>query len=413
MTIILSLITISLLFLITLIFALKFRDIAIILFVALTIRILFLLINNYVFNLPDAEMDARDMEEFAFLWSQNSFLEIVRALNNKDAQFYSRILGIIYLFLGRNAIMAQSISILFGVACVFIGWLLAKKIWDNNTAKKVALFIALFPSLISYSVLTMREVYISFFLLIAMLGIVNWSSKQDLKSIILIIFGFYVASKFHGASIFGLFVFFGVIFFNSILTTLKLLKKKLIDFKIIIFLIFSFIILSLYLFDIIKFSYVGSFEYASNLSNLKVEINTRLKGNAAYPDWLKLNSPYELLYEIPIRVFYFLLSPFIWDVKSPAHLIGLLDSLLYFILIFLIIKNIKSIWKKPALKLILLILIIYFIIFSVGVSNFGSGIRHRSKFVIELILLAGPLLPKFIIFDKKKFFEKFLKFIRF
>jgi hypothetical protein len=38
----------------------------------------------------------------------------------------------------------------------------------------------------------------------------------------------------------------------------------------------------------------------------------------------------------------------------------------------------------------------------VGVGNFGTGIRHRSKFVIELILLAAPLIPKLALFNKKK-----------
>ena len=40
-----------------------------------------------------------------------------------------------------------------------------------------------------------------------------------------------------------------------------------------------------------------------------------------------------------------------------------------------------------ALKLILLILVSYVIAFAVGVGNFGTGIRHRSKFVVLFVLL--------------------------
>ena len=36
----------------------------------------------------------------------------------------------------------------------------------------------------------------------------------------------------------------------------------------------------------------------------------------------------------------------------------------------------------------------------IGVGNFGTGIRHRSKFAVIFILLAAPLLKK-IIFKKK------------
>ena len=56
-------------------------------------------------------------------------------------------------------------------------------------------------------------------------------------------------------------------------------------------------------------------------------------------------------------------------------------------LVFLVIRNRKVIWKDPALKLILIILLSYILIFAVGVGNFGTGIRHRSKFVLMLLIL--------------------------
>jgi len=72
------------------------------------------------------------------------------------------------------------------------------------------------------------------------------------------------------------------------------------------------------------------------------------------------------------------------------------------ILVYLIFCNRKAIWKDPALRIILIILLAYIIVYGVGVGNFGSGIRHRSKFAIELILLAAPLIPRFIFLNKKK-----------
>ena len=44
---------------------------------------------------------------------------------------------------------------------------------------------------------------------------------------------------------------------------------------------------------------------------------------------------------------------------------------------------------------------VYIIVFAIGVGNFGTGIRHRSKFAMILILLAAPLIKNFI-FKKKK-----------
>jgi len=58
--------------------------------------------------------------------------------------------------------------------------------------------------------------------------------------------------------------------------------------------------------------------------------------------------------------------------------------------------------KDPILIAILLILALYCIIYALGVSNFGAGIRHRSKFAIEIILLAGPLIPSLFWSRKRK-----------
>ena len=71
-------------------------------------------------------------------------------------------------------------------------------------------------------------------------------------------------------------------------------------------------------------------------------------------------------------------------------------------LIYLIFKNRKVIWKDPALRIILIILVSYIFIFGLGTSNFGTGLRHRTKFVIEIVILAAPLIPRFIFFKKIK-----------
>ena len=79
-----------------------------------------------------------------------------------------------------------------------------------------------------------------------------------------------------------------------------------------------------------------------------------------------------------------------------------LGAIIFFLGTIGIFLNRKNIWRDPALRIILLILICYFLVFGIGVSNFGSGIRHRSKFIFGLILLAGPFLPKFFLSKKNK-----------
>jgi len=128
------------------------------------------------------------------------------------------------------------------------------------------------------------------------------------------------------------------------------------------------------------------------------------------PEWTKIYSAIEILYKAPIRSMYFVFAPFPWDVKEIRHLIGMFDGFFYMYFVYLIMSNIKNIWKDHSLRIILVILLAYIFVFGFGVGNFGTSIRHRSKFVIIFILLAAPLIKKVIFYKKqiknKKFAHK-------
>ena len=160
-------ISIFLLISITVLMALRWPAISRILLIALVVRFLFLIINNHIFYLPDGDMDAKNFEQIAWEHSQDGFFENFNNYHGPGAYFISFMLAIPYSLFGRSILLAQSLSIFFGIGSVFLGWLVAKKLWDNSTAIKVGWSIALFPSIVSYSVLIMREVYISFFFIIS------------------------------------------------------------------------------------------------------------------------------------------------------------------------------------------------------------------------------------------------------
>ena len=393
-----SILLVSLLFII--IGSLK-PSISKIIYVALFIRVLLILLNHYVIDLPDSSKDARSYESDAWEWAQNGFSNLSNYYTGPDAEFISWMIAIPYSLFGRSILMAESISLLFGMGSIYLGWLLAKNLWDNRTAIKVAWILALFPSLVLYSVLTMREVFVYFFLLVAMFGVVQWARVGGYKSVILAMFGFTGATFFHGAMFIGFIVFLLIAMKRNFLTSLKLIIVGRLNPKTFIVILISMIILTLYFSNKIRISKIGTFKDSLQILNLNRATDTRLAGEAAYPKWTIINSPAEILYKSPVRALYFLFAPFPWDIKKSTHLIGLIDGLCYMTLVFLILLNLKVIWKDPALRIILLILSCYFFIFGIGVSNFGTGIRHRSKFFIELVILAAPFIPRFIFLKKK------------
>lgn len=298
--------------------------------------------------------------------------------------------------------MAQSLSLFLGICCIVLGWKLAYNIWDKYAAKKVAWTIALFPSLILYSVLVMREVYVSFFLLIALIGLSNWFKKANLKWFFIAIIGFVGGIFFHGTVLIALIIFILAVSISSLKKIFKSLIYLRISLKALGLLLLFFIILKLYVSNKIVVPYLGNFKSSTNLERILKQTDISTRGNASWPEWTKINSNIELIYKVPIRGLYFIFSPFPWDIKDLKHLIGMFDSFLYMYLSVLILRNIKEIWKDKSLRIIFLILLSFITVFGFGVGNFGTGIRHRSKFVVIFILLAAPLIKKLIFIKRIK-----------
>ena len=394
-----SLVTVSI---ITFFIASKWPDASKFIFAALILRIIFLLAGRYIVTLPDSTQDAVGFEILAWTWAQNGFLHNLDLYPGYNSFFYPWIVSLIYSLFGRSLLMIQSIGLLFGIGSVLVGWLLAKRLWNNHVAIKVGWTIALFPSLALYSILPLREVYASFFLLVAMFGIVNWIKFGGYKSIFLAIIGFIGAIHFHGVLIIGSFIFLLIVGLSNLKKSLKLMLIGRIKPKALMIIILVLSIFIIYFTNNIAIPYIGDFEQITDMDWVKENINGRMRGAASYPEWTNINSNIEFFYKGIVRMMYFLFSPFFWDIKKTTHLIGFFDGLLYMALVYLIFKNRKIIWKDPALRMILIILVSYIFIFGIGTSNFGAGLRHRTKFIIEIIILAAPLIPRFIFFNKIK-----------
>lgn len=388
--------------LITLFIALKYPSISKIILVALLVRIFVIILGHYLIVLPDSTKDAIGFENLAWDWGSNGLIYTLDQFPGFNSYFYSWIIALLYSLVGRSVLMVQSISLLLGIFSVLLSWLIVKKMWGDNAAKKAGWILALFPSLILYSILPLREAYNIFFLTLAIYGIVNWVEKDDVKSIIITLSGFVGASLFHAVLLVGGIIFLFFVGLQTLKKSFRLILIKRISIKNTIFLGLFVFYFALYFSNAIYIPYLGTFEQSIDLHWIKHNMTHRMTGDASYAEWTSINSGLEFFYKGIFRVVYFLFSPFPWDVKKITHWFGVIDSFFYMAIIFLILLNLKKILKDRTSRTILLILLIYLFIYGIGVNNFGAGIRHRAKFIVGLLFLAVPFIPNFIFLNKLK-----------
>ena len=86
---------------------------------------------NSIFVLPDGFGDTNRFELRAYEWSTGGFLSVLGNFPGFSSFFISWIIAILYSIFGQSVLMGQALSLLFGMGSVFLGWLLAKKLWEK------------------------------------------------------------------------------------------------------------------------------------------------------------------------------------------------------------------------------------------------------------------------------------------
>jgi 4-amino-4-deoxy-L-arabinose transferase-like glycosyltransferase len=376
----------------------KFPGLKIIIWGASLIRIISVLFHEYILKLPDGTKDAIRFEANVWNYSQLTFIDFLYSFNSvSKAYTFTWFLSFFYRIFGRSTLLLETFHIFISLASIVIVYKLSWLLSSNELkSKQSAAIFAFFPSIILYSVIILREVYIVFFILLIALFIVNWLKSGQIKYALFSLLLFLPLYFLHGGLMIGAVMFFIILIYLSIKNIYSTFKNKHILVPQMVFILFVLITMviafnKLSTFDI---PYLGNISQVLTLSRIFFQAEVTNLGGSAYPGWLIPFSPSSFVLLIIPRLIYFLFSPFLWDIKAINHLLGFVDALLVIILFYFIIKG--MVVKKPNKPVIILCIFLLplLITYSWGVGNFGTALRHRSKFIPVLIAISTIYVPK-------------------
>ncbi len=368
-----------------------------ILFISFIIRLTFLIINTFFFVLPQGEGDAIGFELHAYELSVSDYdLNFIEYISS-GAKFFELLLSFVYLYIGRQPFVLGFIMVILGTYTVYLVYKATLYLWkDYKTAYKAALGMALFPMLAVESALTLREIPIVFFLLLAIISFIKyWKYKKHKENFYFFLYVF-LASLFH----IGIFsILLGYVVFISFFSVKSNLISKIISISLV-----SAVLILMNTYQIGTSKVGGSFDKTFETLQKREQLAPR--GGSKYPDWLLLSNSNKNLYIIPLRYIAFWFSPLIpWLVRSLNHLIGLIDAFIYLYLFRIILKHRKLCRINETCFALFIMILLSGLIFSLGGTNVGTAIRHRAKFAPILIIIATGMNKKRILYYKKQYFE--------
>ena len=306
-------------------------------------------------------------------------------------ELYLNLLGLIFLITGKSILVGNLVSVIASIPYLYIIY----KLFCSYKAPKVLKYIFLIylyfaPHILLFQSVTLRESFITSSHAVVIYFIILKSSNiiLSLKQRYFYFTAIVIFAIFHK----GCFTIIVVFYLLKNIIDLNNIYKKLFK-KIIFFIILSVLILIFYRIDLGRFNeiFVNLFDgkildyvYNYRLSSESLDAVLTYSIESSNIVTLILNS-----------TFHYLFMPLNLPSPSFAHIyisvIAYIKLMILILLLFFILKH-KSEFKY--IKTAIFLYIVNVLVWSIGTSNYGTGLRHKSthEFIVFISLLI--IVPK-------------------
>lgn len=296
---------------------------------------------------------------------------------------YVVFLGNIIRIMGRSRIFLQFINLLFSVVTMHITHTILSELnLPLRIRRNIMYILAVLPNYAILTVILLRESIIIMFLAFSLLFFVRWWKYKTIKTFALSVVFVLCGSLFH-SGIISVAIGYTVIY---IIYNRNRIKIKLTVKNILLIPIFALAFALLFYFygDIF-------FAHFRNITDIGEIANTRIDGGSSYGNIVgDSSSLWSMIIHTPLRMIYFLFSPFPWDWRGISDIIAFVCNSLFYAWVIIgslrFIKYNTTENRSLAISLLIVALLVLFV-FSWGVSNTGTAIRHRDKVVVLYVVL--------------------------
>lgn len=381
---------------IVLLLGFRYPSIALILLVAFFARTAAALYHFYVAPLPDGGTDAVTFELLAWEFGRDGFEEAVSNFSGINSHTYAWIMSLLYAITDRSMLAIQSTSVLVSVFSVFCTWKLASEIWSTKVALRAAWISALFPTLVLYGALPLREAWVVLFFTLGLISVARWAANEKLKHVAFGVLMFAAASIFHGGLALAGIAFMGLVLAKSSRLMLVGLARRSVAVRHAVNISIGLTSLAVILSGVVYIPKIGLLSETASLENF-VKITSyqaSLEGaGASYGSWQVPGSLLDVAWIMPLKMMYLFFAPFLWNISELKHFIGMIDGTLYLLVFFIVWRWRAEIFKNPSARAVFIIVIFCAAGFAFGTGNFGTGMRHRAKFICALLAVTSPFIP--------------------
>ena len=367
------------------------------LLVAFGVRVAAAVVHRFVVVLPEGGADAVTFERRAWEWAQSGCGNLGEHLNLGASYVHSWVIGNVYACTDRAPLVFQSVNVGLGLATVYLVGRIAEELWDRKAGVRAMWVAALFPILIINAAVPLREVWFTAFFLLGVLWLVRWVRSGRMIYLIGAVGVILAAGIIHGGAVFAIVAVALVLAGWALREVLRgafhgRVRSSILGGGVVLI---SAGLVGFLAFGDMRFSSIGEVgAVMERVDTLDERVERGARGGSAYPGYLAPANEIHALVLTPVRMGYLLVGPPPWEVRAPMHVFGMLDGLLYLALMVLLLRYWREWWSRPEYRLLLVVFLALAVVFAWGTNNFGTGVRHRAKFLGVLLALGAGLLGR-------------------
>ena len=316
------------------------------------------------------------------------------------AYLYSWVISFLFRLLGGHYTPVRAMNMAISVCCVYVTTDIVNELYnDSVVTKKCALWMALFPNLIRFSsYFANREPLLMIFTLLYLKYSYRYYKNSNIKNLLLSVLFLVPAMILHTAML-AMMALTGFIILSRSDRSTNRASNVIGKALLVMLMAAAFVFMLAKGIGTEKFSVGGGVEL-SVLGVSKIG-NMSASGRAAYLKGVNFSNPIMTIMFLPVRMLYFMYTPFPWMIRAVVDLVGFFDAVLYIYFSVQVYKKTKKLMhdlnKDSSEKFVLLlcwVLLVIIAMFAAVTSNYGTAIRHRCKLFPIMLLIVGDILGR-------------------
>lgn len=291
---------------------------------------------------------------------------------------YFNFVSLQYYLLGPSLLLPRLINCVAGALLVFYGYRLATHVFGVTEGRVVAVWTALFPSLVLWSAVNLRDIWMALSVLVIVTHSVTLRDRFRWASVAII--------AAHLIWIQYSRPYLVVIMGMGILSVFALARTRSLGRDLVLVGMMASVLFVLHISTGLGEEGLGWLDL-ERISTQRDVLARSDVGQSGYLPGLNLNSPEVLAAFFPVLVAYFLLSPFPWQMTAPRRLITLPEMVFWYWLIPFVIFEVRRVLRERDARHMALLLSVSVITIACALpsANVGLAYRHRAQ-VISLLL---------------------------